>query len=42
MTLASGLFGSLFLLNKHFEKKTKEHLSGFQKSWNELEKKFPH
>ncbi len=36
----SFLFGSLFWLNKHFEKKTQEHLNDFQKNWNSLEKKY--
>ena len=37
---ASFLFGSLFWLNTHFEKKTKEHLNDFRKDWQTLEGKY--
>lgn len=40
ITIGSFLFGSLFWLNKHYEKKTQEHLSDFRKDWNRLEKKY--
>ncbi len=42
LALATGsiLFGTLFWLNKHYEKKTKEHLSDFRENWNRLEKKY--
>jgi hypothetical protein len=38
--IGSFLFGSLFWLNKHFQQKTQEHLSGFKKDWNNLQKKY--
>lgn len=34
------LFGSLFWLNKYYEKKTTEHLSDFTKSWKRLEERY--
>ncbi len=40
LMLSCGLFGSLFWLNKHYEKKTKEHLSEFQKNWRKLSEKY--
>jgi len=40
ITIGSFLFGSLFWLNKHYEKKTQEHLSDFRKNWNRLEEKY--
>lgn len=40
MASAGLLFGGLFWLNKHFEYKTKEHLSDFTKNWNSLQKKY--
>lgn len=38
--LGSILFAGLFWLNKHFEKKTKEHLNDFSNKWNYLEEKY--
>jgi hypothetical protein len=42
LTIVTGSFllGSLFWLNKHYEIKTKEHLSDFRKDWNSLEAKY--
>lgn len=34
------LFFGLFLLNKLYEHRTKEHLHDFQHSWQRLEKKY--
>lgn len=38
--MGSFLFSSLFWLNQHYEKKTKEHLGDFAKNWERLEKKY--
>lgn len=40
LMISSFIFGSLFWLNKHYENKTKEHLSAFTKDWNHLQKKY--
>lgn len=40
MGMAAALFGSLFFLNKYFERKTEEHLYEFKKKWNELEARY--
>lgn len=37
---ASLILAGLFWLNRHFEKKTKDHLNGFQKNWNELSHRY--
>jgi len=37
---ASLLFFGLFLLNKLYEHRTKEHLYDFQNGWQHLEKKY--
>ncbi len=38
--MGSFLFSSLFWLNKHYEQKTKEHLSDFAKNWKRLEERY--
>ena len=40
VSLGMMLFLGLFILNKHYERKTKDHLHDFQNHWNRLEKKF--
>jgi hypothetical protein len=42
LTLMAGslLFFGLFLLNKLYEHRTKEHLNDFQYRWHRLEKKY--
>lgn len=37
---ASSLFFGLFLLNKLYEHKTKDHLNDFQNRWHHLEKRY--
>ena len=40
LTAASLLFFGLFLLNKLYEHRTKEHLHDFQNRWHHLEKRY--
>ena len=40
MMAAGLLFFGLFLLNKLYEHRTKEHLNDFQNRWQRLEKEY--